>query len=196
MGIIMPHSLQTQSFSPHRDMAHPSKSQDRILPLSTCRHRQFSCLTDLGLEFFHSFFHSAITEEFLRNSNFDYSKISMIFRLGFRDPILQQFSLRLQRNPFAREDKKPITLECKKLRHLGTIYEFGSQFGRKPQATLPSTRFWAIWRPGNAEIDPIRSETSPFRLERQEASMGRSHSNQGSIVRTLQSSTPNSGTPS
>ena len=43
----------------------------------------------------------------------------MIFRLGFRDPILQQFSLRLQRNPFAREDKKPITLECKKLGNLG-----------------------------------------------------------------------------
>ena len=75
-----------------------------------------------------------------------------------------------------------------------TIHEFNSQFGRNPQAN--PIRFWTIRRPRNAEIDYIRSETSPFRLERQEPSTGRRHSIQGSIVRTLYSSNPNSSTPS
>ena len=74
-----------------------------------------------------------------------------------------------------------------------TIHEFNSQFGRNPQAN--PIRFWTIRRPRNAEIDYIRSETSPFRFEGQEPSTGRRHSIQGSIVRTLYSSNPNSSTP-
>ena len=63
-----------------------------------------------------------------------------------------------------------------------TIREFSHQFGWNPQAT--SIRCRTIWKPRNAEIDYIRAETSPFRLERQETSMGHRHSKQGSIVRT------------
>ena len=81
----------------------------------------------------------------------------------------------------AGEVRKPITLECKKLHHLRTIYEFNHQFGRNHQ-TSP-IHFCTNWRPKSAEIDPSPSEFAPFRLKSQEPSKRRSYNNQGSIVR-------------
>ena len=151
---------------------HPHFSESNFASFHSTIANEFLNMFELRL--------SAIAKEFLNKFELRLSANNHDCPPGFRDPIPQQFHFDCSTMPRKRSQEADRAATQEPSPSKGYL-----------RVRPPRT----IWRPADAEIDLIPSETAPFHLERQDTSRRRSLSNQGSSDQNFTVLKPQFGHP-